>query len=67
MFVTPGHVFKLPVLFTVLGRCEVITTEYIEEAGCAICWLEEGLKPAHFASPLCESGGYPHCSCSICF
>ena len=29
-------------------------------------WLTHG-SPSHATSPLCRSGGRPHCSCSACF
>ena len=39
------------------------------DPGCAICaGLAPGaLAPPHDASPRCESGKHPHCSCDICF
>ncbi len=40
-------------------------TADIECAGC-IRARETDLYPPHNASPRCESGGYPHCSCDRC-
>lgn len=36
--------------------------------GCPRCDREPTVfHPAHDASPRCDSGGYEHCSCDVCF
>ena len=39
------------------------------DPGCATCQSvgHTSLAPPHDASPRCESGKHPHCSCDICF
>ncbi len=34
---------------------------------CSICRSPNLLKPPHYASSGCESGGRTHCSCDVCF
>lgn len=36
----------------------------LDPLACGLCGKG---GPSHNASPRCESGGYPHCSCSECF
>lgn len=33
---------------------------------CPLC-LDPNYLPRHKAKPNCESGGYDHCTCDICF
>ena len=45
---------------------------YFADPGeCKTCDDHEGgqgkMMPSHDPSPLCESGGYPHCTCERCF
>lgn len=35
---------------------------------CRMCQeIKDGFGPRHDASPRCQSGGYPHCTCDTCF
>lgn len=36
----------------------------LDPFACSLCGRG---GPSHNASPRCESGGYPHCSCDVCF
>lgn len=50
-------------------RAGANTTEATSEA-CSTCERVKangGFGPSHDASPKCESGKRPHCTCSICF
>ena len=46
-----------------------LTTELRRHAfeNCHTCQDYNGDGPPHFASIRCESGGYNHCSCDVCF
>ena len=35
-------------------------------AGCEMC-KEKGIRPPHYASINCQSGGRAHCTCDTCF
>jgi hypothetical protein len=41
-----------------------------EIANCKYCQeikASGGFGPSHFASPNCQSGRRPHCTCDLCF
>lgn len=45
-----------------------LTEQEVEDiSNCSICASPSDMKPPHFASPRCQSGGYTHCSCDACF
>lgn len=43
-------------------REEIANCEYCKKIA-----AEGGFGPSHFASPNCQSGRRPHCSCDLCF
>jgi len=55
------------------GQLELLDPREIKlpkpPADCPSCIRnrEYGMGPSHWASPRCESGGYNHCSCDVCF
>jgi hypothetical protein len=55
-----------------LRRLKTLAIQIEEERrSCSLCKRihdqGEDLAPRHNASPACESGSRPHCTCDICF
>jgi hypothetical protein len=47
----------------------VSTKRVTRDESCPYCQLHQpgAMYPPHDASPRCESGGHPHCTCDTCF
>lgn len=55
-------------LVTLTHPSNFLTEDEVEGmTNCPICMNLDPMKPPHFASLACESGGRTHCACDVCF